>query len=167
AAERDMLAARQRELLALKVAPDELATLSQAQTRLAHAASLLEIAADGEDALAESDDALTRRLSALISRLQSGAAHDPTLREIVALLEPARIQLDEAARSLRTYRQKLDLDPAELARVEQRLSAIHDAGRRYRVRADSLPELLAETEARLAVLAESSDAALLAKRAAE
>jgi DNA repair protein RecN (Recombination protein N) len=167
AAERETLSIRQRELAALKLAPDEWATLSQAQTRLAHAASLLETAAAGEDELAESDDALTRRLSTLISRLQSGAAHDPALLEIVDLLQPARIQLDEAARSLRGYRQKLDLDPSELARVEQRLSAIHDAGRRYRVRPDALPELLAETEARLAELAESADAGLLARRAAE
>jgi DNA repair protein RecN (Recombination protein N) len=86
---------------ALKLTPDEWATLSQAQTRLAHAASLLETAAAGEDELAESDDALTRRLSTLITRLQSGAAHDPALLEIVDLLQPARIQLDEAARSLR------------------------------------------------------------------
>ena len=167
AAERDLLAARQRELAALAVTTDEWTTLSQTQSRLAHAASLIETAAAGEDELAESDSALTRRLSALIARLQAGAAYDSALREIVALLEPARIQLDEGARSLRAYRQRLDLDPSELARVEQRLSAIHDAARRYRVRAEALPELLAQTEARLTTLAESADAAALAKRAAE
>ena len=69
--------------------------------------------------------------------------------------------------ALRAYRQKLDLDPAELARVEERLAAIHDAARRYRVRPEALPELLTQTQARLAAIAESADVAALAKRAAE
>src|SRR6185369_10163803 len=77
------------------------------------------------------------------------------------------IQLAEASRALRAYRQKLDLDPAELARVEERLAAIHDTARRHRVRPEALPELTAQTEARLAALAESGDAAKLAKRAAQ
>jgi DNA repair protein RecN (Recombination protein N) len=85
----------------------------------------------------------------------------------VALLDPARIQVDEAAHALRRYRRTLDLDPRELARVEERLAAIHDVARKHRVRPEMLPELLADTEARLAALAESADAARLAKRAAE
>ena len=106
-------------------------------------------------------------MSTLVAKLAAIAVHDPALAEIVALLEPARIQIDEAARALRGYRQKLDLDPAELDPVEERLAAIHDVARKYRVRPEALPALLADTEARLAALAESADAATLAKRAAE
>ena len=167
AAEREMLEARRRELAALNVSADEWIALSRAQSRLAHAATLLEAATAGEDALAEGDDALARRLSMLIAKLDANAAHDPALADIVALLGPARIQIDEAARALRSYRQKLDLDPSELARVEDRLAAIHDLARKFRVRPETLPALLAETEARLAVLAESADAAMLARRAAD
>ncbi len=167
AAERELLDARRRELAALAVTADEWTALAQAQSRLAHAAALLEAAGAGEEELAESDASLVRRLSAIIARLGAGAAHDPALGAIVALLEPARIQLVEAARELRAYRQKLDLDPGELARVEERLAAIHDTARRHRVRPEALPELLAETEARLEAIAESANAAALAKRAAE
>jgi len=166
-AERELLEARRRELATLNVTPDEWTELTQVQSRLAHAASLLEAASAGEEELAESDASLVRRLSAIVTRLAAGAAHDPALGEVVALLEPARIQLVEAARELRAYRQRLDLDPAELARVEERLTAIHDAARRYRVRPETLPELLADTDARLAAIAESADVGLLAKRAAE
>ena len=167
AAERDFLDARRSELAALGVTADEWTALAQTQARLAHAASLLEAAAAGEEELCESDAALTRRLAQLISRLDGGAAHDPALGAVVALLEPARIQLDEAARELRLYRQKLDLDPAQLAEVEERLAAIHDVARRHRVRPEQLPDLLADTEARLAALSESADAAALGRRAAE
>ena len=134
--------------------------------RLAHAAALIEAAAEGEDELTENDAALTRRLSALVAKLDANAAHDPALVEIVALLEPARIKLVEAARALRGYRQKLDLDPGELARVEERLAAIHDVARKHRVRPEALPALLVDADARLAALAESADAAALAAKAA-
>jgi len=167
AAERDSLDARRRELAALGVTADEWTSLSQAQSRLAHAAALLEAAAAGEEELAEADVALARRLSALIVKLDANAVHDPALKEVVLLLEPARIQLVEAARELRAYRDKLDFDPAELSRVEERLAAIHDVARKYRVRPEALPELLAETETRIRMLAESTDAEALGKRATE
>src|SRR6185436_14591765 len=60
-----------------------------------------------------------------------------------------------------------DVDPAELARIEERLSAIHDLARKHRVRPDALPALAAETETRIKALAESADSARLAQRAAE
>jgi DNA repair protein RecN (Recombination protein N) len=162
-----MLEARKRELMALDVSADEWASLAQAQSRLAHAAALIEAAAAGEETLADGDNAVVRRLVALIAKLDAQSGHDPALAEIVALLEPARIQIDEAARALRGYRQKLDLDPAELARVEERLAAIHDIARKHRFRPEALPALLTDTETRLAALALSTNAAMLAQRAAE
>ena len=166
-AEREFLEERQRELAALGMTADEWTALSAAQTRLAHAASLLEAATAAEDELVEHDDALLRRLSSLAGRLAQNTVHDPALADIVALFEPARIQLDEAARALRAYRQKLDLDPGELARIEERLTALHDVARKHRVRPEALPALLADTEARLAALAESADVAALTRRAAD
>ncbi len=167
AAEREALEARRRELAALDVGPDEWALLTQAQSRLAHAAGLIEAALAGEDALTDGEDALSSRLSALIGKLDAHSAHDASLAAIVALLEPARIGIEEAARALRGYRQKLDVDPAELSRVEDRLAAIHDLARKHRARPEALPMLLAETQSRLASLAESLDEKRLAQRSAE
>ena len=167
AAERERLEARRRELATLDVSAEEWMALTQAQSRLAHAAALIEAAAAGEEGLADGDDALSSRLASLVATLDAHSAHDPALAEITALLEPARIGIDEAARALRGYRQKLDVDPAELARVEERLSAIHDTARKHRVRPEALPALRADTETRLAALAESANAAMLAQRAAE
>src|SRR6266545_4375130 len=164
-AEREFLAARAHELSALAVTADEWTSLSNTHSRLAYAASLIEAAASGEDELVEADAAIVRRLAALATRLAALATHDAALSDIVALIEPARIQLEEAARELRNHRQKLDVDPAELARVEERLAAIHDVARKYRVRPEQLPQLLAETLARAATLAESADHDALARRA--
>jgi len=166
AAEREVVAARERELSSLALTAEEWSSLGQAQSRLAHAAALLEAATAGEEELAEADSALTRRLGSLLTRLEAGAVHDPALNDVIALLEPARIQLVEAARELRAYRQKLDLDPGELARIEERQAAIHDVARKYRVRPEALPDLLAQTQAQLSALTEASDGEALAKRAA-
>ena len=167
ASEREFLEQRRRELATLAVTGEEISELSSSQSRLAHAAELIAIATDGVAALTESDDAIATQLAHLVQRLRGAVAHDPALAEVVSMLEPAAIELDEAARALRDYQRKLDLDPAELKRVEERLAAIHDVARKHRVRPEALPALLAETEARLGSLADSADAEALAKRAAQ
>jgi DNA repair protein RecN (Recombination protein N) len=89
------------------------------------------------------------------------------LSEPTSLLEPAAIQLDEASRALREYRRRLDLDPDELARVEQRLSAIHDLARKHRVKPEALHALTETLARRLAELSEAADARALAEAAGE
>jgi DNA repair protein RecN (Recombination protein N) len=163
AAERTLLRERERELTALARAPDEWATLVATQRRLANAAGLLEAASQAEEALAEGDDALARRLARIIQKLTHASADDAALADVVALLAPAAIQLDEAARAVREYRRRLDVDPDDLARVEQRLSAIHDLARKHRERPEELGELRQATAARLADLAEAADGAALAR----
>ena len=163
AAEREALCERQRTLAELALSPEEWTTLGAQQRRLANAAALIEATTQAEDALSGADDAIARRLARIVSQLTNASADDPALAEVVALLAPASIQLDEAARALRDYRRRLDLDPGELERVEARLLAIHDVARRYRVRPEALGELAAATAARLTELAAASDAAALAR----
>jgi DNA repair protein RecN (Recombination protein N) len=163
AAERDALGARHEELVRLGVSEAEWTELTRTQRRLANAAGLIAAAEQGVQELAEDDGAIVRRLGALLGRLRDARADDPALAEVVDLLEPAHIQAEEAARALRAYRQRADLDPAELARVEERLGAVHDAARKYRVRPEQIPQLAAATAARLAELESSIDDAALAR----
>jgi len=79
AAERDKLEAQRRELATLGVSADEWAALTQAQSRLAHAAGLIEAAIAGEETLADGEDALTSRLATLIAKLGALSAHDAAL----------------------------------------------------------------------------------------
>ncbi len=166
-AEREFLAARRDELAALRLREGEWADLAAAQTRLSNVAALVEACEAAEQALESSDDSLTRRLAQLSTRLRSAAAHDSALAEIASLVEPAQAQLAEAARALRDYRRRLDVEPEDLAGIEDRLSALHDIARKHRVRPEALPGLLASTEAALAELAAASDVDALERRAAE
>src|SRR5688572_91638 len=163
--EREFLASRKRELAALAVSESEWADLNAVHARLANASQLIEAAAHGDELLSEGDDAVGVKLAHLGQRLARAVEHDPALADIASLVESARIQLDEAARTLRDYRRRLDLDPAELRRVEDRIASIHDVARKHRVRPETLPGLLAEAEARLGVLDASADADRLAREA--
>ena len=166
-AAREFLAARRDELAELRLREGEWADLAAAQTRLSNVAALVEACEAAEQALESSDDSLTRRLAQLSTRLRSAAAHDSALAEIASLVEPAQAQLAEAARALRDYRRRLDVEPEDLAGIEDRLSALHDIARKHRVRPEALPGLLASTEAALAELAAASDVDALERRAAE
>ena len=162
-AERDALAARAAELSALGATAAEWHELNAAQSRLANAASLLEAAAAGVAELIESESALNLRLAALIHQLRRAATHDRSLDPIVALADEALVRVDEAGRALRNYRERLDLDPAELARVEERLASIHALARKHRVAPEALPALAQETDARLAAFSADGDTELLAR----
>ena len=156
----------------LAVTADEWASLAQAQSRLAHAAALLAAAASGEEELTEADSALTRRLASLIARLDAGAVHDPALNEVVALLEPARIQWSKPhasfartpearSRSRRAYphRRAAGGDPRRGAKIPDPSRSVARAARadggttlgpRRRIRAARLAKRAAETEAAIA-----------------
>jgi DNA repair protein RecN (Recombination protein N) len=162
-AEREALAARAAELSTLGATATEWQELNAAQSRLANAASLLEAAAAGVAELIESESALNLRLAALIHQLRRAATHDRSLDPIVALADEALVRVDEAGRALRSYRERLDLDPAELARVEERLASIHAAARKYRVAPEALPALAQETDARLAAFSADGDTEVLAR----
>jgi len=162
-AERDALAARAAELSALGATAAEWQELSTAQSRLANAASLLEAAAAGVAELIESESALNLRLAALIHQLRRAATHDRSLEPIVALADEALVRVDEAGRTLRSYRERLDLDPHELARIEERLAAIHAVARKHRVAPEALPALAQETDTRLAALIAGADTEALAR----
>lgn len=156
-AEAALLRERLAELEALKTEPQEWANLSAQQTRLAHASSLIETAGAAQELLSGGEDSLSRGLAQLLSRLNAALAHDAALRPMVELIEGGRIQLEEAAHALRAYRQRLDLDPAELARVESRLSAMHELARKHRVRPEELCDLRLATAERLAALEAAAD----------
>ncbi len=166
AAERDAIEARVEDLRKLQLKPDEWAALSATQSRLAHAAALIEgtrAAAGGLD----DDGGILSQLHAMTQRLQGLATYDTALSESLAMLESAQTELSELANTLNRYADRIDIDETELKQVEDRLSTIHETARRHRVRPEGLPELLGAAEARLSELAATLDHDALAKREAE
>jgi DNA repair protein RecN (Recombination protein N) len=76
-----------------------------------------------------------------------------------AALEQAFAQTEEARRELEALLSRLDADPGELERKEERLFGLRATARKYAVTVDALPSLLLEFQARLDA-AENGSAAL-------
>ncbi len=164
--ERSRLAWIVEELQRLAPQVGEWDALQDEHTRLAHAASLLEGASMALEELAEADGAIVERIGALAGRLNSLKPYDARLAEPVELLEGAQSQLQEAASTLRHYRDRVDLDPARLQTLDQRIEAVHSTARKLRVRPEELPELLDRSVLRLAELDAVSDPAAVEREAA-
>src|SRR5882724_6868503 len=116
----------------LGLQPGEWDTIQSEHGRLAHAASLIEGVRDAIGLLSESENAALGALSGTLSRLRPLTEYDAALRETVALLESGEAQLRESAYALRHYADRVELDPARLREVEQRLEAVHGASRKLR-----------------------------------
>jgi len=140
-AERADLQEKVAELKKLGLRDGEWEELAAQHQRLAHGSSLLAGAQSSLEALSEADGACLPQLSAVASRLRALSAHDTRLAEIVAMLESAEAQASEAARELRDYASRVDLDPEALRAAEQRIEALHAAGRKYRVKPGELRAL--------------------------
>ena len=166
AAERELLLFQRRELETLNFSAQEWIELQADHARLSHAASLLETAQFGVEVLSEADGACLAQLSALLTRLRDGVEFDPALRETLGMLQSAQNELQEAVYALRHYQQKLDADPQRLREQEQRMTAIVDAARKYRVSPEELPAALRQVSARLDELGGDADLAALGKQEA-
>src|SRR6202521_3927326 len=167
--EREQLLWEVRELNNLAFEPEAWQEELAEHGRLTHAASLIEAAKAGIEVLAEGESTVLSTLHTLLGRLNSLTEHDARLAEITGILDPARIQVQEAVYALRHYLQRLDLDPARLEQLERRLETIQGAARKYRVRPDELGALLGRRQQRLDELggSDADDTLLARERQAE
>ncbi len=149
----DLLHFQVGELEALALQPGELATLDDDLRRHAHGERLRAIAAQSATLLYEGEDQSAHRLLAgTLHLLREACEYDERFSEVKDLIDGAQIQIEEALGSLRRLERQLDTDPAELQRIESRLSSIHDLARKHRVQPDTLPERLATLRQELAEL---------------
>lgn len=163
ARERELLAWQLRELDELGFEAGEWEETNLEHSRLSHAAGLIEGADETLAVLGEGDMAVCSILRHLDSRMAALADYDAGLADVRELLSAAAIQADEALHALRRYRDRLDLDPQRLAEIEQRIAAVMDMARKYRVAPEQLPELREQWAARLATLEATADPQRLAQ----
>lgn len=147
--ERERLEWQLEELTELSPQDGEWASIQSEHARLANGAKLIGGCQEAIAILSDADNSLESSLSKVSSNVSALAQHDSALSSISESLESAQIQLDEAIHGLNRYLQKIDLDPARLEQVEERMQALHGAARKYRIEADELPRLLLETSERL------------------
>jgi DNA repair protein RecN (Recombination protein N) len=162
--ERDLLAHQVHELQALDFSIEAWEGLNQEHARLANAASLLEGAEMALNAVSDGEAPLASEIERIATRLSELSAYDQSLGELAQLISEAAIRLEEAGHGLRRYRDRVDLDPARLNEIEQRIEAVVGAARKYRVPPDGLPELLTVSASRLESISTQADPAALQAR---
>ncbi|HSD97437.1 MAG TPA: DNA repair protein RecN, partial [Sulfuricaulis sp.] len=146
----ELLRFQVRELDALGLAADEIPALEEEHARLANGAELIEGVQAVAQAVQEDEElAISRQLARALNRLETLAQYDSKLGEIVALLNEAAIQVDEAGGRLNHYLDSLELDPARLQTVERRLSTVHDLARKHKIKPEELPAVHARLRAEL------------------
>jgi len=120
--------------------PNEEETLTAERARLVHAEKLFEIAHQGFETLYGESGSVIERLKGTRQRLREGEKIDSSLSPFRQALETAVLQAEDAASSLRSYRDKIHFDPMRLEEIESRLDEIRKLKRKY---GGSLEEVLA------------------------
>ncbi|WP_432240685.1 DNA repair protein RecN [Herbaspirillum robiniae] len=155
--ERERLEWQVAELQRLAVKPGEWAEISAEHSRLSHAASLIGGAQEALSAISESESPILSQLSAITQKLGKLVDVDSALKPVLDSLEPAQIQLQEAVYALNDYLGRVELDPARLQAVEERLEAVHSTARKFHVQPDDLPQEHETLAGQLKQLADATD----------
>ncbi|MEC8232084.1 MAG: DNA repair protein RecN, partial [Pseudomonadota bacterium] len=128
-----------QELDEFAIEDGEFEELEVEHKRLSNGQSLLEQAQTSVYNLYESDEG--NALSVIqnsIERLGELEAHDATLTPIIAMLNDAAIQVEEAAGELRSYCDQLEIDPLRLQQVEARYAKAMELARKHSVMPEDL-----------------------------
>jgi len=135
----DLLHYQIAELQNLHLGEHELAQLDKEHDNLAHARTFIE---SGEQALGllENNDEgnVLLWLGQLEMVLKPLADKNKGLKNAHECIENAGIQLREASGELNDFVGQLEIDPARLHEVEQRLERIHEVARKHKVEASQL-----------------------------
>ncbi|HEX4873050.1 MAG TPA: DNA repair protein RecN [Nevskiaceae bacterium] len=155
-AELDYLRHQVQELRALDLREGELDQLEQEHRRLANAGRLLGEGEQVQELLYGEAGAYDRLAEA--ARLLAGLAElDPALAAQESPLQELLSLTRDTADAIKRSLSRLDLDPAQLATVEERLAALHDLARKHRLRPEQLPAHLAALEDELAAAEQAGE----------
>ncbi len=145
-----------RELDDMAVKEGELDALEEERRWLAHATRLQD---GGRSALVRLEGEGVPNVLGLLFRVRNDLRPlqgiDARLASVAELVEGAVIQAEEAAVGLRHYLETLDLDPHRMDFVEERLIAIKELARKFRIEPAALAELAERLRHEIAELEQS------------
>jgi DNA repair protein RecN (Recombination protein N) len=119
------------EIEAAGLQPDEEEPLLARYSLAANGRRLTELSTQILQRIEEADDAVLTRLAEIQRTFRELEKIDPASAELAQSHANAVEQIEEIARQLQRYLEKLDIDPAELARIEERVSLLESLKRKY------------------------------------
>jgi DNA repair protein RecN (Recombination protein N) len=127
----DLLRFQVREISAARLQADEEKSVEEEFNRASNTAKLLQLSQSALDVLSENENSLLAQSGAIgrvlaeLQRVDSGAAN------LAELHSQAGETLRELQSELSRYAEKVDVDPARLAALEERLDLIQSLKRKY------------------------------------
>jgi DNA repair protein RecN (Recombination protein N) len=139
----DLLRFQVQEISAARLQPDEEKSVEENFTRASNAAKLLQLSQSALDLLSENENSLLAQAGALARTLQELQRVDSGAVSLLELHSQAVGGWRELQSELTRYAEKVDVDPAQLQHLEERLNLIHSLKRKYGA---TLAEVIASGE---------------------
>ncbi len=145
----DLLRFQVREISEAKLQPDEETELEQDYQRASNAARLLELGQMALNLLSEDDNSLLSQASSLGRTLHELQRVDAAASPLAELHGQSLNALSELQTELSRYIDRVELDPARLRELEERLNLVHSLKRKYGATLASVIEFGAEASRKL------------------
>lgn len=136
----DLLRHQIDEITAANLKPAEEQEISSRYRLASNSKRLLELAAGISRRLTETDDAILSQLAETQRLLRDLEKIDPDKSTLAESHAGCMVELAEISRALAQYAEQLDLDPAQLAALEERVTLFETLKRKY---GGSIPEVIA------------------------
>ncbi|MEW6001395.1 MAG: DNA repair protein RecN [Nitrospirota bacterium] len=127
----DFLKFQINEIDAASLKPGEKEELIEERTILANLSRLNELAETAYLMLCGSEDSCMERLSSISTKVREISSIDQSISGIVEMINSALPLIEDAAISLRQYRDKYYLDPERIESIEERLDLIKRLEKKY------------------------------------
>ena len=138
----DLLRFQTQELDALALEENEYPALNNQHKRMANAEKLQTTVEQAIHLLSEDENSnVQSALSHIIASLTDINDIDESLTPVSEMLTEALVQIDESVSLLQNHGDNIDLDPSQLAKIEQRIQNILDLARKHRVEPETLQTL--------------------------
>ncbi|MDO6748582.1 DNA repair protein RecN [Gilvimarinus sp. 1_MG-2023] len=145
-ARHQLIAYQVEELDQLSLKEGELAHLESERHTLANAEELLQTAGQVSDCLGNEEVGLQVGLGRALQLMASLKDKPSALHEAEQMLQDAQIQVTEALNSVDMFSGDFAMDPARIAEIDDRLTAIYTIARKHRVQPENLLELHMELQ---------------------
>ena len=163
AKEKERLEWQLEELNLLAPKSGEWSEIQIEHSRLSHAAELIDGSQELVNLLSDGENALMDQISKAQTLLESLLRMDNALLSAKEALEPAAIQIDEAAHTINRYLQKLDLDPDRLTLLDTRLQEYYRLSKKIHCQPNDLPQVWEDLQEELSSLEAAQNIAALEK----
>jgi len=145
----DLLKFQINEIDTASLKPGEKEALIEERRILTNLSKLKELTETAYSLLYETEGSCIERLSSIIAKVREMSLIDESVTEILTLLESAIPLVDDAAISLRGFKDRYDLDPKRLSEVEDRLELIKRLEKKYGEGIETILEYCGEAEKEL------------------